>query len=258
MKKLIKVFFSIVTVIAACSAVVGAVDRKDQKKREEKAKAEGKEIHKPYGLYEKYMKRPLDFFLSFVALIVFSPVMAVTAILIRLKLGSPVFFIQERPGRDERIFKIIKFRTMTNESDEYGNLLPDHDRLTSLGAFLRKSSIDELPELFNVIRSEMSIIGPRPLLKEYLPFYSESEKHRHDVRPGVSGLAQVNGRNSLGWDNRLAFDVKYVGKITLIEDVRIFFKTFQKVLKSEDVAVDSETVEPWFNRERAWNNIDRK
>ena len=255
MKKLIKVVFSIAAVIAVCSVVVGALDRKDQKKREEKAKAEGKEIHKPYGLYEKYMKRPLDFFLSFVALIVLSPVMAVTAILIRLKLGSPVFFIQERPGRDERIFKIIKFRTMTNERDEYGNLLSDHDRLTSLGAFLRKSSIDELPELFNVIRSDMSIIGPRPLLKEYLPFYSELEKHRHDVRPGVSGLAQVNGRNSLEWDSRLAFDVKYVDKITFIEDVRIFFKTLQKVLKSEDVAVDSETVEPWFNRERVRNNI---
>lgn len=255
MKKLIKAVFSIAAVIAACSAVVGAMDRKDQKKREEKAKAEGKEIHMPYGLYEKYMKRPLDFSLSFAALIVLSPVMAVTAILIRFQLGSPIFFIQERPGRDEEIFKIIKFRTMTNERDEYGNLLPDHGRLTPFGTFLRKSSIDELPELFNVIRSDMSMIGPRPLLKEYLPFYSESEKHRHDVRPGMSGLAQVNGRNSLEWDSRLAFDVEYVGRITFIEDVVIFFKTLQKVLKSEDVAVDSETVEPWFNRERARNNI---
>lgn len=247
MKKLIHVALMVVTVIAACSIVAGVMDRIDQKKR---IHSKIGEIHMPYGVYEKYFKRPLDFFLSSVALIVFGPVMAVTAVLIMVKLGRPVLFIQERPGRDERIFKIYKFRTMTDELDEYGNLLSDHDRLTPFGSFLRKSSIDELPELFNIIRSDMSLIGPRPLLKEYLPFYTKLEKHRHDVRPGLSGLAQVSGRNNLKWDDRLSYDVKYVDRITFMGDVKIILRTLLKVLKSEDVAVDTEAVEPRFNKER--------
>lgn len=206
--------------------------------------------HKPYGPYEKYFKRPLDFVLSAGALIVLSPVMGITAILVKKKLGSPVLFTQDRPGKDEKVFKLCKFRTMTDERDENGELLPDADRLTDFGSFLRSTSLDELPELLNILKGDMALVGPRPLLVQYLPYYTEEEKHRHDVRPGLTGLAQVNGRNLVKWDQRLAYDVRYVNKITFIGDVKIILKTIVKVLKTEDVAVDTDSVETYLDLER--------
>ena len=162
-----------------------------------------------HGIYARYIKRPMDFILSLIALIVLSPVLLVTALLVKIKLGSPVIFKQQRPGLNEKIFTMYKFRTMTDERDENGELLPDSVRLTRFGKFLRSTSLDELPELFNILKGDMSIVGPRPLLVEYLPHYTEEEQMRHSVRPGVTGLAQVNGRNNLRWD-RLQKDVEYV------------------------------------------------
>ena len=206
--------------------------------------------HKPYGPYERYIKRPLDLFFSCLAIVILSPVLLITAILVRLKLGSPVFFTQDRPGKDEKIFKLYKFRTMTDKKDENGELLPDRIRLTSFGKKLRATSLDELPELFNIVKGDMSIIGPRPLLVQYLPYYTETEKHRHDVRPGLSGLAQVNGRNTVKWDKRLAYDVEYVNKITFRGDFKIVLQTIAKVFKKEDVAVDTDEVETYLDKER--------
>lgn len=206
--------------------------------------------HKPYGLYEKYFKRLLDIFCGVAAVVVFFWLYAIVAILVRIKLGSPILFIQDRPGKDEKIFKLYKFRTMTNARDEKGNLLPDELRLTEFGKFLRTTSLDELPEAFNIIKGDMSIIGPRPLLTSYLPWYSEKEKHRHDVRPGLSGLAQVNGRNFIDWDHRLALDVQYVEKITFIGDIRIILQTVLKFVRKDDIAVDTNKVESNFAEER--------
>ena len=202
--------------------------------------------HKPYGPYEKYIKRPLDCVLASTALVVLSPVMGVTAILVRTKLGSPVLFTQDRPGKDEKIFKLYKFRTMTDKKNAGGELLPDADRLTPFGAALRSTSLDELPELLNIVKGDMSIIGPRPLLVQYLPYYTETEKHRHDVRPGLSGLAQVNGRNLVRWDQRLAYDAEYVKKITFLGDLKIVLQTIKKVFGKEDVAADPESVDEGY------------
>ena len=202
--------------------------------------------HKPYGPYEKYVKRPLDCMLSVSALIVLSPVILGTAVLVRTKLGTPVIFTQDRPGKDEKIFKLYKFRTMTDERDENGELLPDTVRLTSFGKKLRSTSLDELPELFNIAKGDMAIIGPRPLLVRYLPAYTKEERHRHDVRPGLSGLAQVNGRNFVPWDQRLAYDVVYVNKITFMGDLKIVLKTITNVIKHEDVAVNTEDIDEGY------------
>ena len=199
--------------------------------------------HKPYGLYEKYFKRLVDIVCSLAAIILLSWLYIIVAVLVRIKLGSPVIFCQRRPGKDEKIFKLYKFRTMTDERDEKGDLLPDEVRLTEFGKMLRASSLDELPELFNILKGDMSIIGPRPLLVSYLPWYTEEEKHRHDVRPGLSGLAQVNGRNFVDWDRRLQFDIEYVKKITFLGDVKIIFMTIASVLKKSDVAVVTDDVE---------------
>ena len=206
--------------------------------------------HKPYGPYEKYFKRVLDVFCGLAALLVFWWLYIIVAVLVRIKLGSPVLFKQERPGKNEEIFKLYKFRTMTDARDENGNLLPDEVRLTKFGRALRASSLDELPEVFNILKGEMSLVGPRPLTIQYLPYYSEEERHRHDVRPGLSGLAQVNGRNFIDWDHRLAFDVQYVKKITFIGDLRIILQTALKFVKKEDIAVDTNKVEPNFAEER--------
>ncbi|AUC91335.1 sugar transferase [Streptococcus suis] len=189
------------------------------------------------GIYERYLKRTLDVVLSFLALIVLSPVISIVAILVRLKLGTPIFFTQERPGKDEKIFKMYKFRTMTDEKDANGHLLPDSVRLTSFGKFLRSTSLDELPELWNILKGDMSIVGPRPLLIKYLPYYSEREKFRHSVRPGLTGLSQINGRNCLDWDTRLELDVRYSLNITMWTDIQILLKTVLKVVKREDVVV---------------------
>lgn len=206
--------------------------------------------HKPYGPYEKYFKRVIDVFCGLAALLVFWWLYIIVAVLVRIKLGSPVLFKQERPGKNEEIFKLYKFRTMTDARDENGNLLPDEVRLTKFGRALRATSLDELPEVFNILKGEMSLVGPRPLTIQYLPYYSEEERHRHDVRPGLSGLAQVNGRNFIDWDHRLAFDVQYVKKITFIGDLRIILQTALKFVKKEDIAVDTNKVEPNFAEER--------
>ena len=192
----------------------------------------------------KYIKRFFDIVSSLIAIIVLSPVLVITSILVRTKLGSPVLFKQERPGKDEKIFTLIKFRTMTDERDENGELLPDEVRLTKFGKFLRSTSIDELPELFNILKGDMSVIGPRPLLVQYLPYYTEEERHRHDVRPGLSGLAQANGRNNVTWEEKFAWDIKYVNEMSLILDINILLKTVFNVLKRDDVVVDSYEVEP--------------
>lgn len=192
--------------------------------------------HKPYGPYEKFIKRPLDCFLSSLALVILSPIMLITAILVRIKLGAPVLFTQERPGLHEKIFKIYKFRTMTDKRDKEGRLLPDADRLTKFGKILRSTSLDELPELFNIAKGDMAIVGPRPLLTQYLPYYRPEERERHAIRPGLTGYAQVHGRNYVMWDERCALDVQYAKKITFIGDVRIILQTIIKVLKRSDVA----------------------
>ena len=199
--------------------------------------------HKPYGPYEKYFKRIVDIVCSAAAILLLSWLYVIVAVLVKVKLGSPVLFSQARPGKDEKVFKLYKFRTMTDERDEEGNLLPDEVRLTEFGKMLRASSLDELPELFNILKGDMSIIGPRPLLVSYLPWYTEEEKHRHDVRPGLSGLAQVNGRNYVDWDRRLQFDIEYVEKITFIGDVKIILTTIGKILKKSDVAVVTDDIE---------------
>lgn len=191
--------------------------------------------HKPYGPYEAFIKRPLDFCLSLGALIFLSPVMGVTAILVRIKLGSPVLFKQLRPGKDEKIFEIYKFRTMTDDTDSNGNLLPDEERLTDFGKLLRSTSLDELPELFNILKGDMAVVGPRPLLEKYLDRYSDEQKHRHDVRPGLTGHVQAHGRNSLTWDEKFKMDVDYVERITFKKDVQIIIDTVKAVLKREGI-----------------------
>ena len=187
------------------------------------------------GLYRRYFKRPMDFILSLIAIIVLSPVFLVVAVLVRVKLGSPVIFKQERPGLNEKIFTLYKFRSMTDERDENGELLPNNLRLTKFGKFLRASSLDELPELFNILCGDMSIVGPRPLLVEYLPLYNEIQKHRHDVRPGLTGFAQVNGRNAITWEERFDYDLQYVEKVSFLLDVKIIFRTVEKVFKREGI-----------------------
>lgn len=189
------------------------------------------------GIYRRFIKRPMDFLLALIAIIVLSPVLLIVAILVKTKLGSPVIFKQQRPGLNEKIFTMYKFRTMTDARDENGELLPDSVRLTKFGKFLRSTSLDELPELFNILKGDMSIIGPRPLLVKYLPYYKENERLRHSVRPGLSGLAQVSGRNNLDWDKRLALDVEYVENISLLLDLKIIIKTLIKVLKKEDITI---------------------
>lgn len=206
--------------------------------------------HKPYGPYERFFKRPIDICCALAAIIVFCWLYIIVAILVRVKLGSPVLFTQDRPGKDEKIFKLYKFRTMTDARDENGNLLPDDVRLTKFGKLLRSTSLDELPEAFNILKGDMSVIGPRPLLVSYLPWYNEEERHRHDVRPGLSGLAQVNGRNFVDWDHRLSFDIQYVEKVTFLGDVSIILKTVLKFAKKQDIAVDTNKVEPNFAEER--------
>lgn len=198
-------------------------------------------------MYKKYGKRSLDFILSLCSIIVLSPILIVLAVLVRVKLGSPILFRQERPGKDEKIFTLCKFRTMTDKRDAEGNLLPDAERLTKFGKFLRATSLDELPELFNIVKGDMSIIGPRPLLVSYLPYYTERERLRHSVRPGLTGLAQVSGRNFLDWDRRFQKDVEYVEHLTFGMDLKVLWMTVQTVLgHTDEVAEDTNAAEGNF------------
>lgn len=186
-------------------------------------------------MYAKYIKRILDFVLSLLAIIFLSPLMFVVWMLVRIKLGKPAIFKQQRPGKDEKIFTLYKFRTMTDQKDENGNLLPDEQRLTKFGKMLRSTSLDELPELWNILKGDMAIVGPRPLLVEYLPLYNEEQKHRHDVRPGLTGFAQVCGRNSIDWEEKFKDDIAYINKITFLQDTKIVLNTFIKVFKKEGI-----------------------
>ena len=182
-------------------------------------------------MYNRFIKRLFDILISLTGIVVLSPLFLVLWVLVVVKLGKPTLFTQERPGRNEKVFKLYKFRSMTDERDENGELLPDEIRLTRFGRLLRSTSLDELPELFNILKGDMSLIGPRPLLVRYLPYYTEAERHRHDVRPGLTGLAQVNGRNALGWEDRFAYDLEYVNHLTLRIDLKIIAMTIGKVLK---------------------------
>ena len=190
-------------------------------------------------MYRHFFKRLLDFVLSLVAIIMLSPVLFIVTILVRIKLGSPVLFTQDRPGKDEKIFKMYKFRSMTSETDENGNLLSDEVRLTPFGKKLRSTSLDELPELFNILKGDMSIVGPRPLLIKYLPLHNDFQKHRHDVRPGLTGWAQVNGRNTISWEDKFNLDVEYTQKCSFVMDVKIFFMTIASVLKKEGISSET-------------------
>ncbi len=201
-------------------------------------------------MYKRYIKRILDFLLSLLGLIVLSPLFVILIIIGAIFMRGNPFFTQKRPGRNERIFRLIKFRTMDNRKDEEGNLLPDDIRLNNYGRFLRKTSLDEIPELINILIGDMALVGPRPLLVSYLPWYNEVEKHRHDVRPGLTGLAQVNGRNYLPWDERLALDVEYVRNISFKEDIMIIWRTACKVVSHEDISIDTSAVESNFAEER--------
>lgn len=189
--------------------------------------------HRPYGFYERFIKRPLDSLLAACALLLTLPLLGVLALLVRVKLGAPALFLQERVGRNERVFRMVKFRTMTDARDENGVLLPDDRRLTPFGKRLRSSSLDELPELFNILRGDMALVGPRPLHRKYLPYYTETERMRHTVRPGLSGLAQVCGRNALDWGERLKLDVTYTRRITFLADAKILLLTVKTVWKRD-------------------------
>ena len=191
------------------------------------------------GLYRLYFKRPMDFILSLLAIIMLSPVFIITGVLVRTKLGSPILFKQNRPGLDEKIFTMYKFRTMTDQKDENGELLPDHIRLTKFGKMLRATSLDELPELLNILKGDMSIIGPRPLLVQYLPLYNTHQQRRHEVRPGLSGYAQVNGRNSISWEDKFDLDVQYVDSVTFVNDVKIIMLTLKKVFVKDGISSGS-------------------
>ena len=197
-------------------------------------------------VYERYFKRPLDVFCSGLALVVLSPVMGVTALMVRSKLGSQVLFTQDRPGKDEKIFKLYKFRTMTDERDENGELLPDEVRLTKFGKLLRSTSLDEIPSLINIIKGDLSVVGPRPLLVQYLPLYNERQHHRHDVRPGLTGYAQANGRNSVSWQEKFEMDVYYTEHISFWMDVKIIFQTALEVLRRDGISAEGQATVAYF------------
>ena len=202
------------------------------------------------GIYEKYVKRPQDFFCALAATVGLSPIMLVTAALVRTKLGTPVLFTQDRPGKDGKIFKLYKFRTMTDECDAEGNLLPDEVRLTSFGKRLRSTSLDELPELLNILKGDMAVVGPRPLLVRYLDRYTPEQARRHEVRPGLTGLAQVHGRNSATWEEKFSWDVKYVDNVTFLGDWKIIFETVAVVFKRDGISSGtSETMEEFMGNQ---------
>lgn len=201
-------------------------------------------------MYQKYIKRLLDIILSLIAIIITFPIFLIVGLLVLIFLGKPAIFRQKRPGKDEKIFTLYKFRSMSNKKDKEGNLLPDEKRLTKFGKFLRKTSLDEIPEFINILKGDMSFVGPRPLLVEYLDYYTEEERHRHDVRPGLTGLAQVNGRNLLDWEDRFKKDVEYVNNVTFINDIKIILKTIKVVFKREGINQKNRATMDFFYREK--------
>lgn len=203
-------------------------------------------------MYKKYIKRLLDIILSLFAIIISSPLFIIIGILVLIFLGRPAIFKQKRPGKNEKIFTLYKFRTMTSKKDKDGNLLPDEQRLTKFGKFLRKTSLDEIPEFINILKGDMSFIGPRPLLVEYLQYYTEEEHHRHDVRPGLTGLAQVNGRNLLNWNDRFKKDIEYIDNLTFKMDIKIIFKTIKVVLSKKGINDNNGEIMKKLNEERKW------
>lgn len=213
-----------------------------------------KEKNRGTMMYAKCFKRLIDALLSLTALLILSPVLLILTVVGAIVMKGNPFFTQRRPGKNEKIFKLIKFRTMTNAKDKDGNLLPDEQRLVKYGKILRSTSLDELPELLNILKGDMALVGPRPLLPEYLPYYTSQERHRHDVRPGLTGLAQISGRNFVCWDDRLALDVQYVNHITMLTDLSILFKTVLQLFNRKAVAVDTRKVEPNFAKERQEKN----
>ena len=225
--KIAKVIIAVTTTLSLIAGIVDIIENSEENKKKD-------------GFYEKYIKRSLDTFLSMGALLIFSPILLVTALLVRIKLGPPVLFIQERPGKGGKIFKMYKFRTMTDEKDEAGNLLPDDKRLTDFGKKLRSTSLDEMPELVNIIKGDMAVVGPRPLLVRYLSRYNEHQARRHEVRPGFTGLAQVHGRNEISWEEKFDWDVKYVDHITFLRDVSIIIETIKIVLKRDGISAVGE------------------
>lgn len=239
MKKFVKLAGS-----ASVGAVLGGEIYRITKKKQQKARNE--KAHVPCGPYEAVLKKPLDIVLSVMALTLTLPVMAVTALLVRIKLGSPVLFVQERPGKDGKLFKLYKFRSMTDAKDRSGKLLSDEERLTDFGKKLRSTSLDELPELFNIIKGDMAIVGPRPLLTQYLELYNERQARRHEVRPGLTGYAQVSGRNTLSWKEKFEDDVEYVDHITFWGDLRIILKTVKTVLRQEGIHSAASTTVEYF------------
>ncbi|MCK9217198.1 MAG: sugar transferase [Firmicutes bacterium] len=206
-------------------------------------------------MYQKFLKRPMDFMLSLIALIILSPIMLIIAILVRIKLGSPVIFKQQRPGLNEKIFTLYKFRTMTDEKGDNGELLPDSVRLTKFGKLLRSTSLDELPELWNILKGDMSIVGPRPLLVQYLPLYNEHQKRRHEIKPGLTGLAQVNGRNAISWEEKFDLDVEYIDNIRFITDLKIIFHTIKKVFHREGINSENAATMEIFIGEKEQSRI---
>lgn len=206
-------------------------------------------------MYQKYIKRLLDIILSLLAIIITFPIFLIIGILVLIFIGQPAIFRQKRPGKNEKIFTMYKFRTMTNKKDEDGNLLPDELRLTKLGKFLRKTSLDEIPEFINILKGDMSFVGPRPLLVDYLPYYTEEEHHRHDVRPGLTGLAQVSGRNLLFWEERFQLDIKYVNNVTFLNDAKIILKTIKTVLIREGITQENNATMEKFVRSKNTNEI---
>ncbi|WP_313167446.1 sugar transferase [Streptococcus parasuis] len=212
------------------------------------------EVKSNKGIYRRFLKRPMDFILSLMAIIVLSPVLIIVGVLVRVKLGSPVLFKQKRPGLNEKIFTMYKFRTMTDEKDENGELLPDSVRLTKFGRMLRSTSLDELPELFNILKGDMSIVGPRPLLIQYLDLYNDHQKRRHEVRPGLSGHAQVNGRNAISWEDKFNLDVEYVDNVSFIGDWTIIFLTIKKVFVREGISSDTSVTMEYFEGSKVNDN----